>query len=465
MSNRAPWFLLLVLALALAAGLTQILLLRFGRGDIYPPYSAFRTDPLGARILHDSLAKQPGLEVSRWHAPLKELKTEPAPALFFIGSGTRGWDVRADRNAETFRTLLAAGGNVIVAMLPITDASITNDYERFEYTYDDDDEAEPDDSKTKKKKPAKKKKSETTNEPPIEATTNNPAIEVSTNEIASANSTNKNRRLRFSSAKFTDWGYAISIDWSTNYHTQTHMARRAPGADASLPNRIPLHTRAWFSSNSPAWKTLYTHNDRPVAITRDFGPGTLTVFADAYPFSNEAMLKDRLPELISHLVGDRTRIVFDESHLGIAIENGFGDLARKYGLQGLLIALILLAALYIWTASAPLLPRRAAAGRDVHIAGRDSATGLVNLLRRNLTPTTLLDECFAAWNASQPATAPQRDAIQKIIATENARPAKERDPVATYRAIARALSKTSSDRKTTPPSLPTTGKTPPSLPG
>lgn len=466
MSRRAPWILLLVLALALAAGLTQILLLRFGRGDIYPPYSAFRTDPLGARVLHDSLTLQPGLEVSRWHAPLKDFTAHPAPTLFFLGSGTRGWDVRDSDNADAFRSILSAGGHVVVAMLPLKDASITNDYERYEYM--DDDEDEPDSTAKKKKKDKKSKKTSATNDTPVEATTNS---------VATGTSTNKLKRHRFMRRDLAEWGYAIDFDWSDSFVEQTHFARRAPGADTNLPTRIPLHTRAYFSSNAPAWKILYTLEGRPVVITRTYGSGTMTVFADAYPFSNEALLKDRLPALVTHLIGDRTRIVFDESHLGLAIENGLGDLARKYGLQGFLISLILLAGLYVWTASTPLLPRGTAPGTTVHIAGRDSATGLVNLLRRNIAPATLLDECVAAWDSSRPeAIAPaRREQIQKILTAETARPAKERNPIEAYRSIARALSKTSpakagsghppdSHRKTPPPTLPVTGKTPPSSP-
>ena len=52
----------LILPLAVATGIAlffyaviHIMLLRYERGDLYPPYSTLRTDPLGARAFYEAL--------------------------------------------------------------------------------------------------------------------------------------------------------------------------------------------------------------------------------------------------------------------------------------------------------------------------------------------------------------------------------------------------------------------------
>ena len=49
---------LLLLAL-FVTGLYQLMALRFDSGDIYPPYSTLRSDPLGTKILYSTLNRDP----------------------------------------------------------------------------------------------------------------------------------------------------------------------------------------------------------------------------------------------------------------------------------------------------------------------------------------------------------------------------------------------------------------------
>ncbi len=61
--------LVLVLAFAMAGfvfGIVRLFELRFSAGDIYPPYSSFRTDPLGTKALTESLRGVPNLSTSRF---------------------------------------------------------------------------------------------------------------------------------------------------------------------------------------------------------------------------------------------------------------------------------------------------------------------------------------------------------------------------------------------------------------
>ncbi len=56
--NRS-WGNLAVLLLGglFVTGLIQLILLRFESGDVYPPYSSLRADPLGCKALYESLGR------------------------------------------------------------------------------------------------------------------------------------------------------------------------------------------------------------------------------------------------------------------------------------------------------------------------------------------------------------------------------------------------------------------------
>lgn len=62
-----PWLLLAALAvgLAFAVALAHFLALRFRAGDIYPPYSSLRSDPLGCRALYEALGRLDGVTAVR----------------------------------------------------------------------------------------------------------------------------------------------------------------------------------------------------------------------------------------------------------------------------------------------------------------------------------------------------------------------------------------------------------------
>lgn len=75
----------LLFGLAFLAGLFRLLVLRFDAGDVYPPYSSLRSDPLGTRAFHDSLALLPGVRVCRNFQPLSRYVPEPGSTLFLLG--------------------------------------------------------------------------------------------------------------------------------------------------------------------------------------------------------------------------------------------------------------------------------------------------------------------------------------------------------------------------------------------
>jgi hypothetical protein len=71
------------LALALAAvflgGLVALFTADFAGGEVYPEYSTLRADPDGAKLLFESLARLPGLTVTRNFMPVQSLAASPTP--------------------------------------------------------------------------------------------------------------------------------------------------------------------------------------------------------------------------------------------------------------------------------------------------------------------------------------------------------------------------------------------------
>ena len=111
-------------------------------------------------------------------------------------------------------------------------------------------------------------------------------------------------------------------------------------------------------AHAAGWHTLYRRGDRPVIVARPVGDkgGELILASDSYFLSNEALRAEPRPGLLANLVGPARRVIFDETHLGIAEQPGMMTLARRYHLQGGLAALGLLAVLFLWRNVVSLVP-------------------------------------------------------------------------------------------------------------
>ena len=108
--------------LAFAVGVVHLFQLRFSVGDVYPPYSTLRADPLGAEVFFDALAGQPGLGVERnlrpldllgkppFGAPGRDVAPDPSLACFYLGADANEWPFLMDAAAaERLETILRRG--------------------------------------------------------------------------------------------------------------------------------------------------------------------------------------------------------------------------------------------------------------------------------------------------------------------------------------------------------------------
>ena len=123
--NRAGYF---VIALALAAAFVwtalRLLGVQFATGDVYPEYSSLRTDPLGTKLLYDSLAALPGIAVNRGYLPLAFYKGNASTVLLL---GVRPPALDDAEFLTTLERIARRGNRVVVGLsLPRSDGSDEN---------------------------------------------------------------------------------------------------------------------------------------------------------------------------------------------------------------------------------------------------------------------------------------------------------------------------------------------------
>jgi hypothetical protein len=336
--RKASW-LVLALALLFGFGLVQLFRWRFEAGDVYPPYSSLRTDPMGAQALFESLQAIRGVSVERNYQPLDRVKPGES-TIFYLGVDS-GSLVRAD--LSDFDKLTNAGVRLVIGLLPVF-------------------------------------------------------------ELPPANSPQQ--------AELKPWGVTLAL-------AQPHPKK--------LANLL-------YFTVSKDWHVVRAASGHAILIERKFGKGSLVLAADGYPMSNQALLVDRDAGLLSWLAGANRRLIFDESHLGVEETGSVVALGRRYRLHAFLAALLLLAVLFIWKNSTPLVPVPALEHVPSPIA---QSWGMPHyLLRRAAPPAELMAACLNEWHKSL--ALGLRYSAEKLQRAEQAAHS-ERDPVKAYRAIARAL--------------------------
>jgi hypothetical protein len=409
MKKRAA-FLLILLAAGFVAGLVHLFNLRFEAGDVYPPYSSLRADPLGTKAFHDSLDEL--ISTRRNFEPLHRLGDGRDTTLLYLGESPD--NVRFTTNEyRIFDSFIRSGGRLVFAFAPKYVAPRMNRFATGPRTA------------------------------PVPAPTNAPPLRPP----RPGNSLEDPKTVALRDYWHVDFTYT-ALNREGTAHYQPASARRK--SEAPLPESLEIHTALCFAGFSPDWEVHYTRkegtNEHPILIERTVGNGSLVLAADSYPFSNEALRKARLPGLLTWFIGRNHHAIFEETHLGTQNDPGIAGMARRYNLHGLAAALALLAGLFIWRNAVTFIPpaeTHLEAEQTHQVAGKDAGEGFVNLLRRNVPPVDVLRICLEQWNASagtarRPA-AWKLDAMQKIIDEQNSLEPRHRNPVRTYQQFCEIL--------------------------
>jgi hypothetical protein len=133
------------LALLFVWGLEQVAVAPLETGEVYPPYSSLRTDPLGTKALYESLAGLENLQVTRLYKPRTQVAAEST--LLVLGLNPVSWDEITQKTLTAYENLVAKGGRLVIGFLPVYAPTKSLDYPlladrwklRFKYRHDNDD--------------------------------------------------------------------------------------------------------------------------------------------------------------------------------------------------------------------------------------------------------------------------------------------------------------------------------------
>jgi hypothetical protein len=414
MKKNFPILALVLGATLFAAGVVYLFMLRFEAGDVYPPYSSLRADPLGTMALAESLAKLPGLEVRRDVSTTSKLPEEKNTTYLHLAAETSDWRwMPADlfKEIEAFAT---RGGRLVVTMRPVHGPDFWSGTSRpFPIT--------------------------TTNAP----ATNAPGMKGGKKGLKKKSIPGDEVALNYVSLQ-KRWGVEFAhLKLKAGDNDVYEPAEVVNQTDLPLPPGLDWHSALVLTNLAPSWRTIYSRGKSPVVVERKFGRGSVVIATDSYFLSNEALWKAREPRLLAWLIGPGAHVVFDEAHLGVTESESVAVLMRKYRLHGVIGGLLLLAFLFIWKNSFSLVPPHADLARSDHVAGKDATAGYVNLLRRNIAPREILNVCFNEWTKSLLQRGNFRiasvDQAQAVMDAERALPPGARNPVRAYQEICRVL--------------------------
>lgn len=427
----------IALALGFVWGLTRLFVLRYEVGDSYPPYSSLRADPLGTKALATALDELPNVEVRRNFKPLPKLR--PNGPVTLVYAGVPHWAFWTDDELQAFNTLVLGGSRAVFTFYPV-ETPPNSAQQRLSSK----EEREKKEKKTlsdrerEKRKRSKDKKDQKTDKgtSPEDQKKKEEKDKKADKEDESAD-----EKLVDFGTVAKRWGFDFGyLPEEKGKAYDRHAALIEPGGQ--MESDISWHSALYFRDLKPQWKVLYMCGTMPVVIERKYGNGSIVLVADSFLVSNEALRGERHPKLLARLFSGPPTIIFDEDHNDLRENPGVASLARKYHLYGVIAGLVLLSALFVWKNMVRFIPsyENAGAGDNV-VAGKESSEGFVNLLRRSIRPSAIFTTCTAEWRKTFTGRARDLARVQEILAQEETKAPRERNPIETYRAISRAIAR------------------------
>jgi hypothetical protein len=438
--NRLPWILSLVAFVLFAAVVAGVVRHRLRAGDIFPPYSTLRADPLGYGVLHAVLERDERRVVVRHISPEDQLRAQAGDVVVMAGVDG-GW--RFELTDWTPVDRLAAGGaHVVLLAYPEYDYRARMEQRRADGLAARAERLERERAERESRRAAERerlRKARGGGTGPAEPEGGGSGVPDPSGE-----------RAKEEGKPVTFAGSPWKVDFSVaekpageEEPPRIRGASRAAGAPEALSGTVQVSgALRVLPGEGQAWQVLYELDGEPVAVTLQRGRGRVTLFSDSFVLSNEALAAHRPVELMAHLFGDARRVVFSEHHLGVVDNRTLADLARSYGLGPAMLSAVVALGLMFWRQGSRLL-QPAAEGASVAAPQVSGAAALSPLLARAATPaelpTRLLDTAASAGGSARldPGRVEQLRRILADAAWEKPRPG----PVELYLRMARALKK------------------------
>ena len=398
-TNAIRSVLLVLLLIAFLFGLGHLFVLRFRTGDVYPAYSSLRSDPLGTRVLYESLENLGDITLQRNYRLLHSLKPGPDTTFFYLGTAADGYDPVPQELIEVFDRLTQSGGRLVVSFLPIN---------------------------KKHEKKAKLKK------------------EPESQKVEAVEGRNKSKKNTLISIK-KHWGIGFEFNQNLAVKDGSYLTLDAVSNRRDLPPVISWHSNLYFDLLDKSWQVLYASEGHPVMIERRFGKGSLVLSADSFFISNEALRSERQPQLLVWLLGRNSKIIFDEAHFGIYKQPSVAALLRHYRFHWVFLVLAVMALLFVWKNAVYFVPPRKddiPSGADV-LSDKDYTRGLIAMLRRNIPGNEILQVCGQEWERTFKKDKRVQSAVfgrvKEILRTQALSSKKRMDAVPGYRKISRTI--------------------------
>ncbi len=382
---RSPKLLKLLaiaMLLAFAAAGLWLLFLAFEIGDVYPPYSSQRAELDGTEVLYEALERFPELQVARHYGPAGSTVGSSDTTVIVAGFSILDWHFGDEDELREILRLADRGARLVMALGPSSPGALPLLGRK---------------GKERTEKDGKK---------PVQPI---------------------GERLLQVAVKFDSPPEAATSRGRTV--KQAFMVLEEKGE--RLPNRLPWRAHCYLEPRAEGWKTLYSWTGRPVLLLRKYGKGEIVLMADSFLLTNRAMWEDRHSDFLSWLIGGHRRVVFYERHLGVAENPGVAWLIKRYNLDWLVAALLIVMALFVWRNSVPLVPvRRLAERESVRTISRGSS--LLAMVSRSLPASQIIEVCVDEWKKAERPSRQVSDQVDKLVHEKG-------DIVATYRQIVRQL--------------------------
>ena len=465
MTRRTPemllWLMGIIITILFTAGLLWLFALRFQHGDIYPPYSSLRSDPLGTKALYDSLDDCAGITVSRNYQPLNQASFPSDATLLFLGDTMSKNEFLPVSTIVLIESMVKRGARIVITLQPYNVEPKDEEDDEEEQEEDDEEEQEaknPDVDTTEdideEVKPSEEEDSDTTEDDPEEdepSKRQKPKkyitierwLGITVDDLPLLGRTQADLNL---DAGLTNLPPSISCNTSiffTNASfavSETNKTERILAAlsGQSIPTFQDVDLVA--AQTNKHWTTIYSRDDKPVIMETQIGKGSMVLSSLSYFTSNEALKDTPHPTLILWLIGNSDNVIFDETHLRVGSSPNVATLARRYNLEWLIGSLIILALFFIWRNSSSLGPPHKSRLSQIstHLTeGKGADAGLVNLLRRNIPNQSILKACIEEWRK----TSKTPDQIEDTLTQQNDRPRETRDAALEYNELCDALKK------------------------
>src|SRR3989442_4148193 len=117
--DRLLVLLLPVLLALFGLGIGRLFQLRFEAGDVYPPYSSLRADPLGTKALFQSLEMLRGITVQRFFEQLDKLREGRRTTLFVFGAQALDMDYSSEDEYKKLEHFMFDGGRIVISFAPV----------------------------------------------------------------------------------------------------------------------------------------------------------------------------------------------------------------------------------------------------------------------------------------------------------------------------------------------------------